>query len=268
MHTVCVQLGTCSSSGCGLAVDVNGLCVNSSIAGSGLTYNSGILNVNAVLGGAISAIPVKLNTSCCLVVNCADITGITVNNSLSLGGNLANTYALLAAPSFTTCITAPIACFSGCVRSPLISGTTICGSLSGTSNNANCLGSCLASCYQQKAGIITYTGTTAPNTYATLLAPISIKTGTTYTLQIVDSGKILEFTNTGTTNITLPSGATFSQGFQVVLTNVGGGNKCLVAGTGASIHTLCSHVIIAGAYNAVSVYYSSTNNWVAFGNLT
>ncbi len=309
VHTVCVQLGTCSSTGCGLAVDINGLCVNSNIAGSGLTYNSGILNVNAALGGAISAIPIKLNTSCCLVVNCADITGITVNNSLRLGGNLANTYAPLAAPSFTGQVSiggpacgsfaltlAGCACATVFFNAPTFIGTTLqgnniypatnvdlcIGSRTGVGNRAiiiksvgvtptesarwDCTGAMIA-CYSIKAPVFIEGSTCLASTYSTLLAPISIKTGTTYTLQVSDSGKILEFTNTGTTNITLPSGVTFSQGFQVVITNIGGGNKCLVAGTGASIHTLGSKIIIAGAYNAVSVYYSSTNNWVAFGNL-
>jgi hypothetical protein len=61
VHTVCVKLGTCTGSGCGLAVDGNGLCVSASIAGTGLTYSGGKLNINAANCGAVSAIPVGYN---------------------------------------------------------------------------------------------------------------------------------------------------------------------------------------------------------------
>jgi hypothetical protein len=81
VHTVCVELGNCSSAGCGLAVTAGGLCVNSTIAGSGLTYNSGVLKVNAASGGAGSAISVKVNAGNCLVINCADV--VTCVNSIT-----------------------------------------------------------------------------------------------------------------------------------------------------------------------------------------
>jgi hypothetical protein len=48
--------------------------------------------------------------------------------------------------------------------------------------------------------------------------------------------EVIEFTNTGATTITLPTGLT--TGFQAVLTNVGGGNKTLSAGSGATLYTL------------------------------
>ena len=86
-HTVCVN----TTSGCGLAVGVGGLCIASGIAGSGLTYSTGVLNINGALGGAISAIPVKINVGNCLVVNCSDITTAvgaitTANNGLNKAG--------------------------------------------------------------------------------------------------------------------------------------------------------------------------------------
>jgi len=73
VHTVCVLLGTSGSTGCGLAVSSTGLCVNPTIAGSGLTYTSGSLSVRASNGGSATSIPVKFNAGCCLVLNCADI---------------------------------------------------------------------------------------------------------------------------------------------------------------------------------------------------
>src|ERR1035437_6943893 len=101
------------------------------------------------------------------------LSGGTAKNSLCLGGNLANTYAPIASPNFTTnacapiflgstcvcgaivcsntcilagtCVTGTVACFSSCVRSPLISGGTICGSTAVYGlkiyENGTCLGS-------------------------------------------------------------------------------------------------------------------------------
>jgi hypothetical protein len=75
VHTVCVELGNGSSSGCGLSTAGTGLCVNPTIAGSGLTYTTGTLSVRAANGGSATSIPVKFNAGCCLVLNCADING-------------------------------------------------------------------------------------------------------------------------------------------------------------------------------------------------
>ena len=98
------------------------------------------------------------------------------------------------------------------------------------------------------------------------IALISDITGTTYTIQSDDSGKFLEFTNTGNTTIICPTGLTI--GFGVVLVNIGGGNKTITAGSGATIYTLDNTVIIAGAYNAATIYYRAVGKWVGFGNLS
>lgn len=98
------------------------------------------------------------------------------------------------------------------------------------------------------------------------LATMNTQTGTTYTLQASDLGKTIELTNTGSTSIILPTGLTI--GFQATIVNVGGGNKTLSGGTGSVVYSKDSKVIIAGAYNAASVYYRATNKWVGIGNLS
>src|SRR5208283_1388824 len=89
--TVNIQLGTGIAVGCGLAVNNSGLCVNSNIAGNGLSYSSGIINVNACNCGSVSVIPVGYNAGNCLVIACSDlinavnaITGAT-NGLTSIG---------------------------------------------------------------------------------------------------------------------------------------------------------------------------------------
>ena len=110
------------------------------------------------------------------------------------------------------------------------------------------------------------TGAGGGGSFASLNAEIGVVSTNTYTLQASDAGKIIEFTNTGNTTITLPSGLPL--GFQAVLTNVGGADKTLTAGGGTTLYTLASKVKIAGAYNAGTVYYRAVNKWVGFGNLS
>ena len=52
------------------------------------------------------------------------LSGGTAKNSLCLGGNLANTYAPLASPNFTTCICTPVMCSTGVVKGTIVSGST------------------------------------------------------------------------------------------------------------------------------------------------
>ena len=108
-------------------------------------------------------------------------------------------------------------------------------------------------------------GVCLQNKYLSITSNIIVKTGTTYAVQACDCGRILEFTNTGATSIFLPTGLT--SGFQIDITNVGGGNKTFCACTNSNLHSLSSKVILAGAYNMAGVYQRCTNHWVIAGNL-
>ena len=95
---------------------------------------------------------------------------------------------------------------------------------------------------------------------------IKIVTGTTYTIQSDDSGKFLEFIYTGDTIIICPTGLTI--GFQVVLVNIGGGNKTITAGSGATMYSKNSNVILADTYSVGTIYYRAINKWVLGGDLS
>ena len=110
VHTVCVELGNCASSGCGLAVSSQGLCIASSIAGSGLTFNGSVLKVNATPGGTAASLPIEFYNNC-LVIDCADINsalnaitgatnGLTKQNQLvKLGGTITGATTLILSAS-------------------------------------------------------------------------------------------------------------------------------------------------------------------------
>jgi len=104
------------------------------------------------------------------------------------------------------------------------------------------------------------TGNTS-NIFATIIQI----TGTSYTLQNTDNNKILEFSNTGNTNLILPTG--FTSGFNFTGVKIGSGNNYLrfTGGTGSNVYIsdLCSK--ITKQYNGASAYYRGSNSWIAFG---
>ena len=114
---------------------------------------------------------------------------------------------------------------------------------------------------------------TALDAKAPLLASIKIVTGTSYTLLTTDSGKIIQFTATGATTITIPSGSTFLEGFQCTLVSYGNGTtsgvKTLAAQSGATVKSANSALKLATIFGAATVYKTPTAaTWVAFGDLT
>ena len=62
---------------------------------------------------------------------------------------------------------------------------------------------------------------------------ITIKTGTSYTLQASDSGTILRFTNASTITLTCPNN--MAVGFNVGIVQAGGGRVFFSAGSGATV---------------------------------
>ena len=78
------------------------------------------------------------------------LSGGTAKNSLCLGGNLANTYAPLASPNFTTCTCAPIVCATTCFVG---SGAGLTGTAASLkSNDSSCLNGVLAAGYLLSGG--------------------------------------------------------------------------------------------------------------------
>jgi hypothetical protein len=102
--------------------------------------------------------------------------------------------------------------------------------------------------------------------FATVLATIKTVTGTTYTALAADSGKILEFTNTGATTITLVTGLT--TGYQIAITNYSASVKTFAAGTGVTIRSKSGNLKLSTIYNMASAYYRGSGIWVLAGDLT
>ena len=111
-----------------------------------------------------------------------------------------------------------------------------------------------------------YTGVTAPATYLAKIADISVVTGTSKTIGAGDLGKVLEFTATGATTLTLPTGLTVGTQFTAV--NLGGQVITFTAGAGVTLYSKSSAVKLESLYAGASAYYRASGKWLLMGDLT
>lgn len=81
---------------------------------------------------------------------------------------------------------------------------------------------------------------------------INAQSGTTYTLQASDSGKIVECTNNSAITVTLPN--SLAVGFCCTIVQCGAGQVTLSAASGASLRNRQSHTKTAGQWSGATVY--------------
>lgn len=86
---------------------------------------------------------------------------------------------------------------------------------------------------------------------------INAQTGTTYTLQASDSGKIVECTNASAITVTLPN--SLAEGFCCTIAQGGAGQITLSAASGATLRNRQSHTKLAGQW-AEGTLYVRTNS--------
>ena len=171
VHTVCVNLGSTS----GLNTS-SGLVVDTSIAGCGLSMTSGVIKINAACSSA-AAVPVQINSGCCPVVLCSDITSMSAivtgatngltksGQNILLGGSLCcSTKIDLCGHNFNICGVAgsdfiflndssPSACFgTSCISTTILRNNLYSLTLSSTPyatfKDNNCIGLCYDGDYE------------------------------------------------------------------------------------------------------------------------
>jgi hypothetical protein len=122
----------------------NSLCLGGALANTfapinAPTFTGTVGGITAAMVGALATAGTATDSSKLGGVLPAGylLSGGTAKNSLCLGGNLANTFAPLASPSFTTCTCAPIVCATTCFVG---SGAGLTGTAAAfTVNNASCV---------------------------------------------------------------------------------------------------------------------------------
>lgn len=91
---------------------------------------------------------------------------------------------------------------------------------------------------------------TSGNTYVVPTAVVNDQTGTTYTLQASDNGKVITCSNASAITVTVPSG--LGAGFNCMIIQKGAG-QVIFSPSSSTVNNRQSHTKIAGQYGVVSL---------------
>ena len=96
----------------------------------------------------------------------------------------------------------------------------------------------------------------------------NLQTGTSYTIQLSDRGKLLEFQNVGTITATIPaySSAAFDIGDIIEVLNTSTGVVNFVGGSGVTISAANGVTSLEGQWHRATLVNRAENTWVIMGN--
>lgn len=104
--------------------------------------------------------------------------------------------------------------------------------------------------------------TTADNLKANIADTLNTQTGTTYTLQASDNGKVVELNNASAVTVTAP---VLTVGFNCLIRQIGAG-QVTVATSSTTLRNRQSHTKLAGQWAEASIAYRATNEFVLSGD--
>lgn len=95
------------------------------------------------------------------------------------------------------------------------------------------------------------------------------QTGTTYTLGLADTGKIVTLNNASGITLTVPTNANqaFTVGQMVGIRQLGAGAVTVVGDSGVTVVSLNSSLVLAGQYASATLEKTATNTWTLYGAL-
>jgi hypothetical protein len=96
------------------------------------------------------------------------------------------------------------------------------------------------------------------------------QTGTTYTLALTDSGKVVEMNNASANTLTVPpnSSVAFPVGSQILVLQTGAGQTTLAAGAGVTINSKDGNLKLSAQWCAATLIKRATDVWVVVGDLS
>jgi hypothetical protein len=100
--------------------------------------------------------------------------------------------------------------------------------------------------------------------YVRKIPTINVQTGTTYTLQVSDLGKIITINNAAAITLTVPSG--LDLGFNCLIVQLGAG-RITISSSGTTIFQRQSFLKTAGQYAVVSLISYNTNTFILSGDV-
>ena len=183
-----------------------------------------------------------------------DVTSSGANASLSINGKGSGTISIgnvsTGAITLTRATTMSAALTYG--------GVTLSNAVTGTGNMVLATSPTLTT---PALGVATATSVNA-NQFTTTTSTLNAQTGTTYTLQDTDNGKVVTCSNGSAITVTLGSGRV--AGFSCTIVQLGTGQVTL----SASSTTLRNRngLKVAGQYGVMGVVYLASNEYVVFGD--
>ena len=102
------------------------------------------------------------------------------------------------------------------------------------------------------------------------LLTINAQVGTTYTLALTDSSKLITLSNASPITLTIPlnSSIAFSIGTQILINQLGAGNATVAATGGVTINSYDSDVSLSGQHSVAGLIKIGTDLWILFGDIT
>lgn len=101
------------------------------------------------------------------------------------------------------------------------------------------------------------------------VGPLNLQAGTAYTFVAKDAGKLVQFTNAGAINATIPPNSVraFPTGTVLTWEQDGAGQVTLLAGAGVTLRSAGGKVATAAQYAVASAIKIAINTWLLTGNL-
>lgn len=91
-----------------------------------------------------------------------------------------------------------------------------------------------------------------------------------YTLVLLDAGKLVEMNNAAANNLTVPLDATvaYAIGTQILLAQYGAGQTTVVATVGVTVRSSGGKLKLTAQYSGATLIKIDTNEWYLFGDIT
>lgn len=101
------------------------------------------------------------------------------------------------------------------------------------------------------------------------LSAINVQTGTSYTLALTDSSKLITLDNGSAITLTIPpsSSVAFDVGTQILVEQLGAGVVTFAPGSGVTLLSYDSNLSLAGQYAGATLIKLATDTWTIQGNL-
>jgi len=91
-----------------------------------------------------------------------------------------------------------------------------------------------------------------------------------YTLVLLDAGKLVEMNSASANNLTVPLNSTvaYSTGTQILLSQYGAGQTTVVATVGVTVRSSGGKLKLTAQYSGATLIKIATDEWYLFGDIT